>query len=266
MWIATAYGLLWLALLTYLVYPWIERHNRCWGAIGISSGAWICLTVGLVERSFMAGHWPLTNRYEFALCFVWASLGLHLLWEAGWRGRSSGFFVMAVALFVASYAVTRPETMKEIVPLLPALRSPWLQLHAATAVIAYAACGIAAGFGLAHLFTRRMPERLPPTADLERAMERSITLSFPWLTFSILAGAIWAQQAWARLWGWDPKEVWALLTWLWYLMVLHLCPLPHWRGRRMAVLVLIGFGLVMFTFIGVPWLVRLVRLESLHGF
>lgn len=266
MWITVAYGLLWLALIAYLVYPWSGRHDRCWWAIGISLGTWICLTVGLVERSLMAGHWPLTNRYEFALCWVWASLGLHLLLEASWPGRGSGLFVLAVLLFVASYAVTRPETMQAITPLLPALRSPWFPLHAASAIIAYAACGIAAGFGLAHLFSQRMRERLPPTAALERAMERSVVLAFPWLTFSILAGAIWAQHAWARLWGWDPKETWALLTWLWYLMILHLCPLPRWRGRRMAALVLLGLGLVMFTFIGVPWLVRWVRLESLHGF
>ncbi|MGQ9785732.1 MAG: cytochrome c biogenesis protein CcsA, partial [Anaerolineae bacterium] len=138
MWVTIAYGLLWLALIAYLVYPWIERHRHCWIAVGISLGAWICLTVGLVERSIIAGHWPLTNRYEFALCLVWSSLALHLLVEASWRGRSSGFFVMAVVLFVASYAVTRPEAMKEITPLLPALRSPWLQLHAVTAAIAYA--------------------------------------------------------------------------------------------------------------------------------
>jgi ABC-type transport system involved in cytochrome c biogenesis permease subunit len=97
-------------------------------------------------------------------------------------------------------------------------------------------------------------------------MSRSVAFGFPWLTFSVLAGAVWAQNAWGRLWGWDPKETWALVTWLWYLMLLHLRPLPRWRGRRMAILLLVGFAAVMFTFVGVPWLVRLVRLESLHGF
>jgi len=107
---------------------------------------------------------------------------------------------------------------------------------------------------------------LPPVEGIECAMERGIALGFPWLTLGILTGAIWAQNAWGRYWGWDPKETWALVTWLWYLMVLHLSPLPRWRGRRLAVLALIGFGVVLFTYVGVPWLVRTVRLESLHGF
>jgi ABC-type transport system involved in cytochrome c biogenesis permease subunit len=102
--------------------------------------------------------------------------------------------------------------------------------------------------------------------QLARTMERSVALGFPWLTLGILTGAIWAQNAWGRYWGWDPKETWALITWLWYLLVLHLRPLPGWRGRRLAGLVVVGFGMVLFTFVGVPWLVRLVRLESLHGF
>jgi ABC-type transport system involved in cytochrome c biogenesis permease subunit len=97
-------------------------------------------------------------------------------------------------------------------------------------------------------------------------MERAIGLGFPWLTLSILAGAIWAQNAWGRYWGWDPKETWALVTWLWYLLILHLRPQPAWRGRRLAGLVIAGLGIVIFTFVGVPWLVRTVRLESLHGF
>jgi ABC-type transport system involved in cytochrome c biogenesis permease subunit len=97
-------------------------------------------------------------------------------------------------------------------------------------------------------------------------MERGVALGFPWLTLGILTGAIWAQNAWGRYWGWDPKETWALVTWLWYLLVLHLSPLPRWRGRRLAALVVAGFGVVLFTFVGVPWLVRTVRLESLHGF
>ena len=87
-------------------------------------------------------------------------------------------------------------------------------------------------------------------------MQRAVTLGFPWLTLSILTGAIWAQNAWGRYWGWDPKETWALITWLWYLLILHLRSLRRWRGRRLAVLVLVGLGVVMFTFIGVPWLVR----------
>lgn len=97
-------------------------------------------------------------------------------------------------------------------------------------------------------------------------IDRAIALGFPWLTLGILTGAIWAQNTWGRYWGWDPKEAWALVTWLFYLLILHLRPRRRWRGRRLAALAVAGFGIVLFTFAGVPWLVRTVRLESLHGF
>ena len=171
-----------------------------------------------------------------------------------------------MALLVATFAVTRPAASQAIAPLLPALRSPWLQLHVLTAAVSYGAFAVAAGLGLARLGRRDASEPRPSNEALERAMQRVVALGFPWLTLSILMGAIWAQNAWGRYWGWDPKETWALITWLWYLLILHLRPLRRWRGRRMAGLVLVGLGVVMFTFIGVPWLVRLVRVETLHGF
>ena len=97
-------------------------------------------------------------------------------------------------------------------------------------------------------------------------MARAVELGFPCLTLGILTGAIWAQYAWGRYWGWDPKETWALVTWLWYLIVMHVRPLRRWRAKRLALMIVVGFGMVLFTFEGVPWLVRTVRLESLHGF
>jgi cytochrome c-type biogenesis protein CcsB len=264
--IVVAYALLWVALAAYLVYSAGGRRGVGWAATGVVMAAWILWLGGLIERGYTGGHWPLSNRYEFALCFAWAALSLYLLLEASWHERRAGAVVLLVVVFVATYAITRPETMQAVVPLLPALRSPWLQLHVLAAAVGYGAAGVGAGLGLARLLSGRLSERLPPVDEIEQAMSRSVALGFPWLTFSVLAGAVWAQTAWGRLWGWDPKETWALVAWLWYLMLLHLRPLPRWRGRRMAVLLLVGFAVMMFTFIGVPWLVRLVRLESLHGF
>jgi cytochrome c-type biogenesis protein CcsB len=266
------YALLWLPLLAYAVY--LARGGRWTGrvATGLSVVAWAALTRDLVKRGLEAGHWPLTNRYEFALCFVWAILTVCLLLEASWRERRGSVFVLVMALLVATYAITRPADERTIAPLLPALRSVWLQIHVLTAAMGYGAFGVAAGLGLmlwvADVRERTMSDTslLPPTREAERAIGRTIALGFPWLTLSILTGAIWAQKAWGRYWGWDPKETWALITWLWYLLILHVRPLRRWRGWRLATLTIAGFGLVLFTFIGVPWLVRTVRLESLHGF
>jgi cytochrome c-type biogenesis protein CcsB len=250
----------------------------------------------LVWRGLVAGHWPLTSRYEFALCFVWAILSIYLLLEVSWRKREANPFwrgesipiaglpvvVLAIALLVATYALLRPAQEKLVGGLLPALRSPWLQVHVLSTLAGYAALSIAAGLGAMRLMHRASPDEdeqgrpaipapvldkgLPSVKDIERTMERSVALGFPWLTFGILSGAIWAQQAWGRYWDWDPKEIWALVTWLWYLLILHLWPLRNWRGRRLAGMVVVGFGLILFTYTGVPWLVRTVRLESLHGF
>jgi cytochrome c-type biogenesis protein CcsB len=298
-------------------------------AVIVTAAAWAVQTFGLIARGLSAGHWPLTDRYEFALCFAWAIIGVYLLQKMRWRGANAvgqlasaeGAAVMALALLVVTYALTRPVDERAVYPLLPALRSVWLQIHVLSAAIGYGACGVAAGQALTRVLMARhssfeaepgreaaLPsdshceEGASPTKQsqsqqeivslrpaknrpdsarndahpltvepsgmdrADRRIERTVAWGFPWLTLSILTGAIWAQEAWGRYWGWDPKETWALITWLWYLLVLHLRSVRGWRGIRLAVLVVAGFVIVLFAFAGLPWLIRTVRLTSLHGF
>jgi cytochrome c-type biogenesis protein CcsB len=267
-----SYLFMWTADIAYFVAlrsakSWTDRAPSL-----LTIGSFILLTIGLVLRSLEAGHWPITNRYEVSLCITWTILGIQILLELSWReGKRAGGFTLIPALILASYALTRPTSEQEILPLLPALRSIWLQIHVLSTLIGYGAFCVAAGLSLTRLVQERMgtnpmSTRFPPMDQIERTMERAIALGFPWLSLGILTGGIWAQNAWGRYWGWDPKETWSLITWLWYLLILHVRTLRLWRGRRLAMLVLAGFGVVMFTFIGVPWLVRIVRLESLHGF
>jgi len=274
--IGWAYAFLWVAALIYAAHMASWKRWLGLTATVTTATSWALLTAGLVDHGLAGGHWPLVGRYEFPLCLTWAILFIYLALEMGWQERRTGVFALATALLVATYAMRRPSAEKNPAPLLPVLRSGWLQLHVLSAVMGYGALAVAAGLGLARLL-RRSPGLspgtdkdgkgwLPDIGSIERMMEWSVTFGFPWLTFAILAGAIWAQNAWGRYWGWDPKETWALVIWLWYLMILHLRPIRSWRGRRLAVLVLIGLGLVFFSFIGVPWLVRSAQLESLHGF
>ncbi len=266
-----SYLSMWVAVIAYFIAlrsakPWINRAARF-----LTAGSFILLTTGLVLRGLSAGHWPITNRYEVSLCIAWTILGIQILLEVSWREARAGGFTLIPALIFASYALTRPIGEQEIFPLLPVLRSIWLQIHVLSTLIGYGAFCIAAGLSLTRLVQERLDvdqrnTRLPSQNQIERTMERAIALGFPWLSLGILTGGIWAQNAWGRFWGWDPKETWSLITWLWYLLILHVRALRTWRGRRLAVLVVAGFGVVMFTFIGVPWLVRTVRLESLHGF
>jgi ABC-type transport system involved in cytochrome c biogenesis permease subunit len=263
--VSAAYIGIWLSALVYIQHV---RTVRTWlgrlGTVMVVTSLGL-LTLGLVGRSREAGHWPLTNRYEVALCTLWVILGVYLLLEASLRERKAAPCILGVALLVGTYALTRPFSARQVAPLLPVLRTIWLQLHVLTSVIGYGVFGVAAGLGIMRL--------VPPLflagegeVQIERTMERVVALGFPWLSLGILTGGIWAQKAWGRYWGWDPKETWTLITWLWYLLILHVRSLRNWRGRRLAGLVVAGFVLVIFTFIGVPWLVRTIRLESLHGF
>jgi ABC-type transport system involved in cytochrome c biogenesis permease subunit len=252
------------AVIAHLVFLAYGTRRVGWTASGLAILAWAWLTVSLIRRGLEAGHWPLSNRYEYALCFAWAIVGIYLLLEVSWGERRAGAFVLAIALLVATYAATRPPDIRALAPLRPVLRSVWLQVHVLTAVVAYGASGVAAGLGLAQLAAGN--KSASADAEIQLAAERVIALGFPWLSLSILTGAIWAQKAWGRYWAWDPKECWALITWLWYLLILHARSLRRWRGRRLAALIVAGFGIVLFSFIGVPWLVRIVRLETLHGF
>ncbi len=242
------------------------------------------LAGALAARGLRAGHWPLTGEYEFALAFALGTV-LATLALAPPRAdrppkfrKTSEVYVnrdrrsylqeggpaVAALLFAAgllAYArLLMPASKQAIRPLLPALNSPWLPLHVATAALAYGALALAGLAGLVWLL--REEER----AGTGQTLERAIAAGYPLLTLSLLLGMVWAQVAWGRYWGWDLKEVWTLITWLVYTLYWHLRNRRGWQGRRLAGLALLGLGAVLFTFLGAGGLARQVGLESLHLF
>ncbi|HIE38343.1 MAG TPA: c-type cytochrome biogenesis protein CcsB [Anaerolineales bacterium] len=266
--LTATYIFLWAALVLYGLHLLGGSDWAGWGGTGGAVAAWVVLTGGLAIRGLRAGHWPLTNRYEFGLCFLWALLAVHLLLEISAGERRWGGFGIGVAILVATTALAHPPGERAIYPLAPALRSVWLPIHGLTAAVGYGACGVGAGLALmrtVHPGGERGP-KWPPVVSVERAMGRALGLGFPWLTLSILSGGIWAEVAWGRYWGWDPKESWSLVVWLGYLLFFHLRAVRGWRGRRLAGVVVAAFVLLYFGFVGIPALVRGIRLESLHGF
>jgi ABC-type transport system involved in cytochrome c biogenesis permease subunit len=265
--LTVVYALLWAALIAYGLGLLQRIRWAGWASTGVVAVAWGILTMLLIQRGYAAGHWPLANRYEFGLCFLWAQLAIQLLLEWSTQERRWGGFGVVIALLVATFLITRPAEQREVTRLTPALRSVWLPIHGLTAAMGYGACSAAAGLGLMQLVRPAAAGRGWPAAGwIDRATARSVGLSFPWLTLSILTGAIWAEAAWGRYWGWDPKETWSLVVWLAYLIFLHLRSLPRWRGRRLGAVAVAAFALLACGFVGLPWLVRLVRLETLHGF
>ncbi|MGD9099183.1 MAG: c-type cytochrome biogenesis protein CcsB [Anaerolineae bacterium] len=268
-------ALLW-ATVAYGVH--LSGARRGWGALGtlLVLVAWAALTVGLVVRGTRAGHWPLTNRFEFALCWVWAILTFYLLLERSLETHSGGAFVLPPALLLALWATRRPEAEQLIRPLAPALQSNWFPLHVGCSAIAYGAFVVAGGLGALFLVGECLRQegfieveptaRFPSSRRMAYLIWRAVGLGFPWLTLGMFSGAIWAQVAWGRYWDWDPKESWTLITWLTYLILLHGRALRGWRERCVAWLAIVGAGVVGFTFLGVGWLVRALRLESVHIF
>jgi ABC-type transport system involved in cytochrome c biogenesis permease subunit len=250
------------------------RRGRAGTWLGAAGAA--ILSGALAARGLRAGHWPLTNQYEFALAFALGTALAALALGAGqgqpqprssWTARRAEgahavqAVTMALAAALAAYArLGLPAFKRAIQPLAPALDSAWLPLHVGAAALAYGALAMAGAAALAWL------AREPARARAERLMEQAIAAGYPLLTLSMLLGMVWAQAAWGRYWGWDPKETWTLITWLVYTLYWHLRRRAGWRGRRLAWLALAGLGAVLFTFLGVGWLARTVGLESLHLF
>lgn len=264
------------ATAAYVAY--VADGRRLWSTAGtlLTFMALLVLSIGLVIRGTRAGHWPLTNRFEFALCWIWAILVFYLLSEHTMGTRPAGAFVLPFALALALWTAKRPDAEQLMRPLPPALRTDWFPLHVGTTAVAYGAFAVAGAMGLMFLATgwlRRRgfiatddTNRIPPPERTEYFIWRTVGLGFPWLTLGMLTGAIWAQVAWGRYWDWDPKESWTLIVWLTFLLLLHGRALQGWRGQRVAWLAVIGLGAVLFTFFGVGWLVRTMRLESVHIF
>jgi cytochrome c-type biogenesis protein CcsB len=150
---------------------------------------------------------------------------------------------------------------------MPALQSNWLAFHVITCFFGYAAFAVSFGISLLFLIQHRWEMIsagigwLPNTKKLDEINYRAIVLGFPMLTVGIITGAAWANYAWGNYWSWDPKETWSLITWLIYAAFLHARITRDWRGRRMAILSLIGFMAVLFTYFGVSYI-----LSGLHSY
>ncbi len=205
------------------------------------------------------GHAPLSNLYESLIFFAWAIILLYCVVEWRTRNKSIGTFVTPLAFLAMAYASFSPGVRSQIMPLVPALRSNWLIAHVITCFFGYAAFGLSFGLSLMYLFKRLHRKEnatiflrlLPLKEILDDLNYQMVVIGFLLLTLGIITGSVWAQSAWGRYWGWDPKETWSLITWLIYAALLHSRLIRGWRGKRMAIMSIIGFVCVLFTYFGV---------------
>jgi cytochrome c-type biogenesis protein CcsB len=216
------------------------------------------------------GHAPLSNFYESLIFFAWTIVLLYLLMEWRLKNRSLGVFVIPVAFLIMAYASIAPGISNRIEPLIPALQSNWLTSHVLTCFLGYAAFTVAFALGLMYFIKGRwigenknaglVAQLLPDEHMIDELMYQSAVLGFVFLTLGIVTGSVWAHYAWGSYWSWDPKETWSLVTWLIYALMLHARHVRGWRGRRMAMMSIVGFGCVLFTYLGVNFL------PSLHSY
>lgn len=208
----------------------------------------------LFMRIFLAGRLPLSNGAEFLLSFTWIMVLFFLIREATRHSQGTGGLIMLMAaLFIIAVRIMSVQ-ITEINPLAPALKSPWLTIHVLTVAVAYAGFTLAAGMAFRQLSKRE-------TEQKEDGVHHVIAGSFMMLSLSIIFGAFWAEQAWGSYWSWDPKETWALITWIIYAVYLHLYRKPDWQGRNGNYIVILGFVFMLFTFFGVNYL-----LTGLHSY
>ncbi len=258
-----SYGFLFLALIVSLISLWRSfKYSQQLSLVTIALSL-LALTMGLIHRSIMAGRLPLATLYEFTLMFIWGMLLLFLFVQSRLKSPLFTVLVTLQAVILFSYSSTLPSGAA---PLMPALQSVWLKFHVLTAVVAYAAFGLAFCAGIIYLLKERLGEKefgqsLPHPDKIDSFIHWCVVLGFSFQTLLLITGAVWAEQVWGRWWGWDPKETWALITWLVYAGYLHARKSYGWRGKRAAVMAVLGFAVVIFTLFGVSLL-----LSGLHSY
>jgi cytochrome c-type biogenesis protein CcsB len=209
--------------------------------------------------------------YESLVFFSWCIALLNLLWEWKLKSRFLGAFTMPFAFLFIAYASLAPGISDRIDPLIPALQSNWLHAHVITCFISYASFALSCAMSIIYLMKLREKEKgqeetrlttlFPSLDSLDGLVYKTIVVGFPLLTLGIVTGAAWANYAWGSYWSWDPKETWSLITWFVYAIFLHARFAREWRGKRTALLSIIGFAAVIFTYFGVNYV-----LSGLHSY
>ena len=239
---------------TKLDFSRTERVGRLASAFMIIG--FLLLLVAVVLRGISANRVPWGNMYEFSITGALAFSAAYLFGLKKYKIRFLGLPVAIAVLLTLGTAITllyRPSA-----PLVPALKSPWLVIHVSTAIISGGVFLLANCIAGTYLILDRYEQKgvrpnwalkLPTLEVLDNLSYRLVALVFPLWSFSVIAGAIWAEAAWGRYWGWDPKETWAFITWAAYAAYLHARVTVGWRGRKAAWLCLFAGSTFLFNYI-----------------
>lgn len=245
----------------------------------------------LCSRWIVAGYFPLSNLYESLLFLTWTLLTIYLYIERKTKSRLIGAILIPITLLVNGFAnLTLSPEMQKSSPLVPALQSNWLMLHVSMMLVSYATLIIGSLLSILFLVivqNKDIDLKLSDTSfsllynlmidyyegsvissstkiselgklkllqSLDNWSYRIIGLGFPFLTIGIISGGVWANEAWGSYWSWDPKETWALITWLVFATYLHARITKGWEGKKTAILGGLGFFVIWICYLGVNFL------------
>lgn len=247
-----SFGVYFLAMVLYAgsllsankTIPSLARFSMVCGILSLS--------IYIAIRWRIAGHPPFSNMFESLVVLSWAIAVVSVFIDIKYRIRSVAALTALMSLLAIGYASLLD---KEIVPLLPALKSNWLTIHVLTCFIGYAALTISFVSSVV-LLCKKKEDR-----GLDTISYKMIAFGFLFLTLGIISGAVWANSAWGTYWSWDPKETWSLITWFIYAIYLHTRLKKGWKGRGAAWLSVAGFLAMLFTYFGVNYL-----LSGLHSY
>jgi cytochrome c-type biogenesis protein CcsB len=245
--------------LIYLVRDWEAIHRASLGALVVGV---LLQAVTIIMRSYAVGHLAVTNSQEALSFFAWILVVTYLIAQIRLNLRILGSFVAPLAVVFMLTSALLPETNA---PATSIFQSVWMILHVITMFMANALFALAFSAGIMYLLQERhikrksfgfLYPRLPSLERLDRINYICLIVGFPLMTVGLVAGFAYAGNVWSSPWNWDPKEIFALITWCIYAILLHERLAVGWRGRRAAMLAIFGFSAVLATFLGVNLLLE----------
>mgnify|MGYP000551379987 FL=1 len=250
-------GLYALSTVAYVAFLFTQKKKLHHYGVWLLSAGCLIHTLWIGYRTVASGHLPV-NTLRDTLSFAgWALTGVFLLFHYRYRLKVMGIFAAPLATAVVAVVATLPATTMAAKPV---LKSLWLVSHVTFIFIGEAGMALACGLGVLYLTQERAIKskkpgfffrRLPSLDQLDTAGYGCILGGFLMMTLGLIMGLVYAKSVWGRFWSWDPKEVWSGITWLLYAVMIHMRLSVGWRGRRTAVMAIIGFATVLFTFLGV---------------
>jgi cytochrome c-type biogenesis protein CcsB len=250
----------------YFGYLFFQKKVLQQMATGLMLVGFALHTVALMAGGIRSGHFPVNNLHETLSITAWAVAAVYLGLFFKYKLRILGIYAapLITLVMIAAYQMPTPVTLD------PQLfKSWWLAAHIITIFLGNAAFSLACGLGLLYLLQENAIKkktrgfffsRLPSLDLLDATAYACIVVGFSMITIGLITGIVYAKAIWGRFWSWDPKEVWSAITWLFYAALLHERLTVGWRGRRAAIMAIIGFGVILFTFLGVNFL-----LQGHHG-